>query len=286
MPQDHPSSRNTTFRSLDGLRLEGTFVSGTASPGQAAVLVHGGGVTRDEGGFFSRLALDLAEGGIASMRFDFRAHGESEGRPEELTIAGILNDIRAAVAHVSDLAGSSPVNLIGTSFGGGISAFFAARYPERVRRLVLLNPLLNYKRRFIDHKPYWADDQISEEAGRELAERGFIAHSPSFKLGRALLNEVFYLQPHEAMKAVATPTLIVHGTGDTFVPVASSREYVNHIQAEARLLEIDGAQHGFAVHDDPEYLHPQTQEWQAMVIRSVVAWLREFPSPRQAWVMQ
>ncbi len=279
MSQNHPTSRATTFRSLDGLRLEGTFVSSAMQASQAAVLVHGGGVTRDEGGFFSRLALGLAEGGIASLRFEFRAHGESEGRAEELTIAGILNDIRVAMAHADELAGTDSVNLIGTSFGGGICAFFAACYPERVRRLVLLNPLLNYKRRFIDEKPYWEDDQISEEAGRELSEQGFIAHSPSFKLGRALLNEVFYLQPHQAMKAVTTPTLIVHGTGDTFVPVDSSREYVGHIQAEAELLEIEGAQHGFAVHDDPQYLNPQTKEWQALVIRTVVAWLTALPSP-------
>ena len=32
-------------------------------------------------------------------------------------------------------------------------------------------------------------------------------------------------------------------------------------------MEIDGAQHGFAVHDDPQYLNPQSQEWQAFVIR-------------------
>jgi pimeloyl-ACP methyl ester carboxylesterase len=168
--------------------------------GNAAVLVHGGGVTRHEGGFFTRLAMGLAAKGIASLRFDFRAHGESEGRQEELTISGIVNDIRAAVDHLRELAGSQPVNLIGASFGGGISAFFASRYPRQIRGLVLLNPLLNYKKRFIDDKPYWANDRIDEEAGRELTEHGFIAHSPSFKLGRALLNEVFYVQPHQVMK--------------------------------------------------------------------------------------
>ena len=41
------------------------------------------------------------------------------------------------------------------------------------------------------------------------------------------------------------------------------------------LIEIDGAQHGFAVHDDPLYREPQTQEWQASVIGSVTAWLTE-----------
>ncbi|KWW99154.1 Alpha/beta hydrolase fold [Carbonactinospora thermoautotrophica] len=262
----------TEFRSLDGLRLRGTLVVPSASRPNAAVLVHGGGVTREEGGFFTRLASRLASAGIASLRFDFRAHGESEGRQEDLTLAGVVNDIRSAVAHVRDVTGSGPVHVIGTSFGGGISAFFATRYPEQVQSLVLLNPLLNYKNRFVDDKPYWANEQISEEASRELAEKGFVAHSPSFKLGRPLLNEVFYLRPHEEIEKIAAPTLVVHGTRDTFIPVESSRKYIQEIKVEAKLLEIEGAQHGFAVHDDPEYRDPQSQEWQAFVIQSVTDW--------------
>jgi uncharacterized protein len=62
------------------------------------VLVHGGGVTREEGGFFTRLASGLGEAGVASLRFDLRGHGESEGRQEELTLAAILNDILASVS--------------------------------------------------------------------------------------------------------------------------------------------------------------------------------------------
>ncbi|MBV9013028.1 MAG: hypothetical protein JO272_13440, partial [Pseudonocardiales bacterium] len=53
--------------------------------------------------------------------------------------------------------------------------------------------------------------------GSALREQGFIAHSPSFKLGRPLLNEVFYLCPHTVLDRIQTPTLIVHGTRDTFI---------------------------------------------------------------------
>jgi hypothetical protein len=39
------------------------------------------------------------------------------------------------------------------------------------------------------------------------------------------------------------------------------------------LVEIEGAQHGFAVLDDPTYADTQSQEWQAFVIRAVAEWL-------------
>jgi pimeloyl-ACP methyl ester carboxylesterase len=60
--------------------LRGTLVAPPAGETAATVLVHGGGVTREEGGFFARLAARLAGAGSPTLRFDFRGHGESEGR--------------------------------------------------------------------------------------------------------------------------------------------------------------------------------------------------------------
>ncbi|MGH3513128.1 MAG: alpha/beta hydrolase [Pseudonocardiaceae bacterium] len=88
-----------TVRTPDGLHLSGTIVLPDAAR-HAAVLVHGGGVTREEGGFFARLAAGLADADIASLRFDLRGRGNSEGRQADLTIAGILSDIRATKAFV------------------------------------------------------------------------------------------------------------------------------------------------------------------------------------------
>jgi pimeloyl-ACP methyl ester carboxylesterase len=265
--------RPTFFRSLDGIQLHGTLVAPTAFQGVPTVFVHGGGVTREEGGFFARLALGLANAGIPSLRFDFRGHGDSEGRQEDLTLAGVVNDIRAAVAHICGEIGSEQVNILGASFGGGISAFYASRHPESVRRMVLINPLLNYKKRFVDDKPYWHNDCINEDSGRQLLAQGFVSHSPTFKLGRALLNEVFYFQPHKELCNVVAPTLIVHGTRDTFIPVQSSRDAVNQFGGSVRLNEIEGAQHGIAVHDDSQYANPQTHEWQAYAIGIIAEWL-------------
>lgn len=46
-------------------------------------------MTREEGGFFTRLAAGLGDFGLASLRFDLRGHGESEGRQEELTLSAM-----------------------------------------------------------------------------------------------------------------------------------------------------------------------------------------------------
>lgn len=262
-----------TVRSLDGLHLAGSLVTPDSEAEHAVVLVHGGGVTREEGGFFTRLASGLAEAGVASLRFDLRGHGESEGRQEDLTLSAILNDIRAVIVQARKATGARSVSLLGTSFAGGIAGYFAARGPERLSRLVMLNPLLNYKKRFIDDKPYWSDDQISDDTAHELKEQGFVAHSPTFKLGRPLLNEVFWLQPDTVLSEIDVPTLIVHGTKDTFIPVESSRAAAQQLKVDHKLVEIDGAQHGFAIHDDPMYANPQSQEWQAFVIRTVTEWI-------------
>lgn len=266
-------SAGTAFRACDGLRLVGTLVTPDVALDRVVVLVHGGGVTREEGGFFTRLAAGLGEAGVASLRFDLRGHGESEGRQEDLTLSAVLNDIRAAIAYIRGLTGAGSVSLLGISFAGGITGYFAAKCPGLLSRVVMLNPLLNYRKRFIDDKPYWSDDQIDDGVGRELAEQGFVAHSPTFKLGRSLLNEVFWLLPHTTLGEITVPTLIVHGTGDTFISVESSRAAAAQLTCEHKLVEIDGAQHGFAVHDDSQYLDPQTREWQAFVIGAVIEWV-------------
>ncbi|AZM89433.1 alpha/beta fold hydrolase [Streptomyces sp. W1SF4] len=261
------------FRSLDGTELAGTVAAPSEAARGCAVLVHGAGVTREEGGFFRRLAEGLAASGLLSLRLDLRAHGASGGRPQDITIAGVSNDIRAAGDQVRREWGlDGPPHVIAASFSGGAAALHAAYRPQDVGRLVLLNPRLDYRDRYVDSRPYFEGDYISHPAARDLDELGFTEKSP-FELGRALHNEVFYLDPDVYLRAVRAPVLMVHGTKDTFVPVESSRRYQSVFASQADLMELDGAQHGFAVHDDPGYADPQTQVWQTQVIERVTRFL-------------
>lgn len=74
-----------------------------------------------------------------AVAFDQRGHGRSaplEGGAE-LTIETLADDVRA----VADACGLRRFVLVGHSLGGGVALAFAGAYPERVERLLLLDPI-------------------------------------------------------------------------------------------------------------------------------------------------
>lgn len=237
------------------------------------VLLHGNGVTRDEAGLFTRLAAALGAAGVPTLRFDLRAHGASEGRQEDRTLTAHLNDIEVALAHVRDISGARAVGLVATGFSGGLAAWFAAHRPAEVIRMVLLNPQLDHKSRFIDEKPWWIDGFLDEEHAQQLTDRGYLDHSAAVRQGRALLNEVFWIRARAVLGQIRTPTLILHGTEDLLVPIESSRSAIREIQGECELVEFEGAGHGLSVAGDDGFRDRRTLRWQGAAVRRVVNWV-------------
>lgn len=268
-----PTESRVEFRSLDGLRLVGDVVMPDTTPEVGVLLVHGRGVTRHESGFFDRIAEGLAAAGLASLRFDLRGHGESEGTQEDVTLAGLLNDVRAGFEVLRAETGVATTSLVGQSFAGGVCAYYAAKRPAEVQRLVMLCPRIDYKARTIDDRPYWVDDHLDDEHADLLTQDGFLQYSTSFRHGRAFLNEVFWLQPHTALVDVAAPTLLVHGDADTQVPIGPSYDAIKELNEQSRLMVVEGVGHGFAVAGDKAYQQPQTLAWQAEVIEAITNWV-------------
>lgn len=80
----------------------------------------------------------LAAAGFRVLRYDLYGRGYSD-RPRVRYTAELF--VRQLVELLDAFNVHEPVDLIGLSMGGGISVHVADRYPERVRKLVLLAPV-------------------------------------------------------------------------------------------------------------------------------------------------
>ena len=73
-----------------------------------------------------------------AVGFDFRGHGRSDApKNGDYTIAGMAADIAATV----DSLGLDRFVLVGHSMGGGAALVYAGSHPDRVRGLMLIDPI-------------------------------------------------------------------------------------------------------------------------------------------------
>ena len=195
--------------------------------------------------------------------FDKRGTGMSDRVTDAPTLETRMDDVRA----VMDAAGSSRAALFGASEGAPMSLLFAATYPERTAALVLWG---GYAREM------WAPDYpwgTTEEAYRESMDgeqRMFgpredaeamlrqsslgiedvgtyldyyrSSTSPGALEALSLMNK--QIDVRHVLSAIHVPTLIVHGTDDTAVPVEGARYMAQRI-AGSRLVELAGAGHQY-----------------------------------------
>lgn len=188
-------------------------------------------------------------------------------------MAAILNDIRAALGWLRESSGAGRLSLLLASFTGGACACYAARRAAETDRLVPFNPQLDCKKRTIDSRAYWRDDQLGEDETGQLSELGGLQFMPTLRHGRAILNEVFWFAPLAVPGEITASALLVHGTEGTFGPAQESRAAAGLFTASHRLPEIEGGQHGFAVDDGPHYLNPQSQAWRALATETAAEWI-------------
>lgn len=96
------------------------------------VLVHGWMVS---GAVFDGLIEELNLPDYRIIVPDLRLAGESSGQASDFSLARQVEDVKA----VADAAGADSFALIGHSMGGQVAQLFAATYPGRVDRLVVLS---------------------------------------------------------------------------------------------------------------------------------------------------
>ena len=105
---------------------------------RVVLLYHGWTGKMDEvGDLYKRLANDLGEAGIASLRIDFRGEGERNGHRLTSTFASRIADGEAALAFVQKELPKAKVGIVGFSLGGATALAVTGRNPETITTLIL-----------------------------------------------------------------------------------------------------------------------------------------------------
>ena len=182
---------------LNGVQLW-YCVSGAAVPGRAPLLYLHGGPGYNSYSFEKTIGPRL-ERSMQVVYFDQRGSGRSE-RPAsgEYSMAALVEDVEALRRHL----GVPQMTLLGHSFGATIALEYAARYPEHVRKLIVMDGAVDMPRTWAD----WAREietwypqawraAIRKEPGRALpaAERGGLPCAVAkarFALDMAALSRV------------------------------------------------------------------------------------------------
>ncbi len=162
--------------------------------------------------------------GWFALTFNFRGCGPSEG---DFSLAGWLDDLAAAVAHLREGAPVDRVWLAGTGAGGSLSIVLAADDPT-IEGVATLGARADFDdwgaqpRRFLEH-------------AREIGAVRDANFPRSFETWS---RELRALRPLEAVRRLAPrPLLVLHGDDDDVVPVAEARGLAaTHGDAELRVL--------------------------------------------------
>ncbi|HVO84628.1 MAG TPA: alpha/beta fold hydrolase [Syntrophobacteria bacterium] len=111
----------------DGLVLSGILRTPDRESWPLVVLCHGL-LSYKNSSKYIEIGRVFAEAGIATIRFDFRGCGESQGAAAESTVSGRWRDLQRITAHASGLLGfNGGLALLGSSLGGYLALLEASR---------------------------------------------------------------------------------------------------------------------------------------------------------------
>ncbi len=180
---------------------------------------------------FKRLASQLSQEGIASLRFDFNGQGESEGLLQDMTVENELLDAQAVLDHVKQYPWVKQIILVGYSLGGVVAGLLAAKNEPCVDALVQVAAAA------VMH-----DDALS---GKIMNATYDPQNIPDYvrvffvkKIGKAYLEAARDIDIFSRTCSYSGPVCLIHGTKDSIVPYRYSEQYYQQYpNAQLHLIE-------------------------------------------------
>lgn len=203
------------------------------------IMSHGLEGSKD-GAKWQLLATKLYEAGIASLRFNYRGCGQgkskSQGKFEETTLSGRIQDFKAALDFVEGTAvDSSRLGVVGSSLGGIVAI---AAWDKRIKAMVAMATPYQFL-------------APPEKRPRHIQDAEYFNLPSGRRIRTGFLSELYHHDTGRDVGRVKCPLLVIHGSADRDVPVDDARRLYEKANELKRLEIINGGSHGF---DDPIHL--------------------------------
>lgn len=182
---------------------------------------------------------DLLEAkNIASIRFDFNGHGESEGDFVNMTMLNEIEDARKVYEYVKGLDYVEGISIAGHSQGGVVTSMLAGELgSDNVKKIVLFAPAAVIR-----------DDALRGNffgvAFDALNPPEYVSLAGVINIGRNYILTAQTLPIFETAEKFTGPAFMIHGKADTTVPYTYSMFY-KRVYADGRLHLIEKADHIF-----------------------------------------
>lgn len=243
------------FASRRGNLLVGDLHRAAKDLGPTLVLCHGMESTR-QGTKQQAIVERFVPLGFSVLRFDFSFVGESEGRFEDLTLTGEVDDALGALDFLQDFSPSQVV-LVGSSLGGAVALLAAARTPERVQAIATIAAVADTAL----FTKSLSEDEIAawRRTGKRRWRDGY--------LNVGFLDDIERVDIPLAVTTLHQPLLVMHGEQDSVVPPEHAAVLAAAAAGKATLAMFPGVGHRFEEPGALEGLLDRLQTWALGVLR-------------------
>ena len=238
-----------------------------SNPQSAVLLLHGLFGSKDEyNDAYRKLAADLSEAVIASLRIDFRGHGDSGAALAEYTSQSQALDAVYAFDWLRGRLPDLPTSVLATSFGAAAGITLATVRDEVVTTLVLVAPVLDYARTFLYPTTEWGNDLFGIKRVAESVQSG-LPLEDGYTLSPEATVDLLDVNPGSALPRLGHKDVhILHGERDSLVPHEISIDVARELDW-IDLHIMPNTDHGLAEVGDASRSSAQTRKNIARVIR-------------------